>query len=260
MVLVAFCGWAVFSAGVLSAQTPPPVSQTAAKVQGDIVAAAPPSEPQQKLATLQQAVAKTTADWSTLANSLETRISRMLPCDPRMRTAIEEVSHASDVRMTTLLQYIQAAALDAKQQTEVAKRLLDEQESFKAVWNNELVQTQQEKSGVDAQISDLEESAKRRPALGDAQKTIAVLGGAETQRTAQASDANNRAANLPDLLRNLFVADQARQAAFEAEVKAVTLERVRWGVYYGARLSRAQAECTVTDPAAAAPARSGRTR
>src|SRR5260221_14284400 len=66
---------------------------------------------------------KLTNDWYTLANSLEPRITRMLPCDPRVRTAIDEVSRASSARTFALNTYWQSQSAQSKAQIEVLRKL-----------------------------------------------------------------------------------------------------------------------------------------
>lgn len=224
--------------------------------------ASQPNGSQPNLAALQQNVVKTTSDWSALANAIEARISRWLPCDPRIRTAIEEVSRASEARLDALSRYAQAVMADAGQQTDVARRLVAGQDALAAEWNTERVQAQQEDAGIQGQMANITESAKRRPALSEAQRTLGGIAAAAGQRVTQDEDRVNRAAALPGLLRDLLAADQARQAAYSAEIRAVADEQARWGTYYAARLGRAQIECTITNPggAAAAPGRQGKKR
>ena len=52
---------------------------------------------------------KSAAAWQTLADGLDARTSRLLPCDSKMKAAIDEVSRASEARMTALLEYLREA-------------------------------------------------------------------------------------------------------------------------------------------------------
>src|ERR1700685_1017693 len=63
------------------------------------------------LAARETLAQKRAAEWETLAKGLEARIVRMLPCDPRVKGAIEEVSRASQARLASLSDYLNAAAV-----------------------------------------------------------------------------------------------------------------------------------------------------
>ena len=53
-------------------------------------------------------------------------------------------------------------------------------------------------------------------------------------------------------LTRLLQAYEIRETALNGAIKAFDAERLRWNSYYAARLARAQLECSVTNPAAAA--------
>ena len=57
---------------------------------------------------------------------------------------------------------------------------------------------------------------------------------------------------LIDDLRDLLQASQARQAAVDERLKTVSVEGQRWSAYYTARQARAQVECALVNPGAAA--------
>jgi len=54
------------------------------------------------LSALQDAAAKRTAEWNTLTTGLELRLARLLPCDPRVRTSVDEAGRAADARTVAL--------------------------------------------------------------------------------------------------------------------------------------------------------------
>ncbi len=76
------------------------------------------------LDVLRQTADKAAAAWESLAKGLEQKIATLLPCDPKSRAAVEEVSHASDARLAALSAYLKAAAAKAKTDTNAAKRVL----------------------------------------------------------------------------------------------------------------------------------------
>ena len=53
-------------------------------------------------------------------------------------------------------------------------------------------------------------------------------------------------------LNELLAAMQVRQNDIDAQVKLIATEGARWSTYYDARLKRAQMECAITNPGAAA--------
>ena len=82
--------------------------------------AAPAANP---LAAREALAQKRAAEWETLAKVLEGKIARMLPCDSRVHGAIEEVSRASQARLASLNDYLQAAAAQAKADAERARAI-----------------------------------------------------------------------------------------------------------------------------------------
>src|SRR5580698_7574112 len=80
------------------------------------------------LAALEDAAAKRTAEWSTLTIGLEPRLVRLLPCDPRVRTAVEEVGRASDNRTVALTSYWNMASMQSKAQVDAIRGLLAHEE------------------------------------------------------------------------------------------------------------------------------------
>src|SRR5580704_2277860 len=78
-------------------------------------------KPDDSLDGLRQTADKAAAAWESLAKGLEQKIATLLPCDPKSRAAVEEVSHASDARLAALGAYVKAAAAAAKVDTDAAK-------------------------------------------------------------------------------------------------------------------------------------------
>jgi hypothetical protein len=197
----------------------------------------------------QHAAEKQLAEWQALAKGLEPKIARMLPCDPRMRSAIEEVSGASEARLTAVTQYLQAAVAKAQSDTDAARLILSNQETRAAEMDADRSETELERVAIDARIAALRESAKKRAALGEAQQTLEGIAAAKL-RVTQEEAQSGRKNTLTAALRDLVAAYQARFAALESELAAMNSERARWGEYYAARLGRAQVECSIVNQAA----------
>src|SRR6202521_6291331 len=109
------------------------------------VAAAAQDKPVGLFPSLQQNVEKRTTEWDTLANNLEVRIGRMLPCDPRVRGAVEEVSRASEARIVALTEYWLAASAPSQTQTEAVRRLLAQEDASAAERKTDQADAEQER-------------------------------------------------------------------------------------------------------------------
>jgi hypothetical protein len=201
--------------------------------------------------TLQQNVDKRTGEWESLANGLEGRIGRLLPCDPRVRTAIDEVSRASEGRIVALTEYWLAVSAASKTQAEAVQRLLAQEDSNGADRKTDLADAEQERVAVNAQLTDLGESAKRLPSLAAAQKALEGLAQSSAKLATLATQRGQSAERLSQELRDLLAATQARQTAIENAMKALAAEGLRWSGYYSSRQARAQTECTITNPGGA---------
>ena len=201
--------------------------------------------PAPRLLALQQAADKTAADWDTLAKGMEARVARLLPCDPRVRNAIDEVSRASELRFAALGQYLAAAAAKATEDSATVKGLLAGAEERAAQLSAEPAQVEQERAALEAQLANLGESAKPRPGLEDPLKTLTSIAAMVRQRVTQTQEQAARSQELVDLLRNLSAAAAAREGALAGEITTLTPETAHWREYYAARQVRAQTECSV---------------
>jgi hypothetical protein len=206
-------------------------------------------------ASLQQNVEKRTSEWDALANSLEGRIGRMLPCDQRVRGAIDEVRRASEGRIVALTEYWLAVSAASKTQTEAVRRLLAQEDASTTDRKTDQADAEQERAAVNAQLTDLGESAKRLPSLAAAQKALDGLAQSTARMAALATERGQSAERLSQELRDLLAATQARQTAIENAMKALAAEGLRWSGYYASREARAQTECTITNPGGAAAPR-----
>src|ERR1043166_3512969 len=69
------------------------------------------------LSALEQTVQKRHSEWESLAKDLSERMARILPCDPRVMTAITEVSRASEARLAAIADYLRAVSAKAFAET-----------------------------------------------------------------------------------------------------------------------------------------------
>lgn len=200
------------------------------------------------LAALRQTADKTQADWQALAKGLEPKIATLLPCDPKYRAAVEEVSHASDARLVALSAYLKAAAAKAKVDTDAAKRVLAAQAALVGGWNTERVEADQERAAIEAQVADLKEGMRKRGSLAGAEQTLVEIANMVKQRSSNADSLGGRRDVIEALLGDLVAAYQFRQTALENESASVDAATTRWSAYYSARLARAATECAIINP------------
>jgi len=198
---------------------------------------------------LAERAAKAAAQWETLATGLDAKIQRMLPCDPRLTAAIEEVSRASQARLAAMNQYLQAAAARARQDTETARLALAAEQASARDLETDRAEAEQERIAIEAQLSDLSDSVKRRPELEEARAKLHSIRDRVAARAADLQSLAEKRSLLAAALSDLVEARQARQRALEAQLNALALETSRWGDYYAARLARARVECEITNPA-----------
>ncbi len=208
-------------------------------------------KPADPLAALRQAAEKTSADWEAKAKGLEPRIARLLPCDPTSRAAIEEVSHASDARLSALSAYLKAEAVEARNDTEAAKRVLAAQAALGGGWNDERVESDQQHTAIEAQIAELKESLRKRGSLAGAEQVLIEISGMVKERAAKSEEQAGHRDALNALLGDLLAANQDRQTALEKESALLDIESAKWSAYYTARLARAVTECAIINPDAA---------
>ena len=204
------------------------------------------------LATLQENAAKRTTEWSTLATNLEQRMARLLPCDARVRTSVEEVSRASDARTVALTTYWTMVSIKSKAQVEAIRGLLAQEEGRADDWAKDRTDAQTDVAVTNAQAASLGLSLRQLPALANPQKSLEAITQMYRVLEGQTQERETSAGQLIDDLRELLRAGQARQSAIEDRIKAIGTEGLRWSGYYAARQARAQIECSITNPAAAA--------
>lgn len=203
------------------------------------------------LDALRKTAEKASADWEALAKGLEQKISTLLPCDPKSRAAVEEVSRASEARLSALAAYLKGAAAEAKADTDAAKRVLAAQAALSGGWNTERAEADQERTAIEAQVADLKESMRKRGSLAGAEQVLNEIANLVKARGEKAEELAGHKDAIEAMLGNLVVAYHDRQTALEKESALLDAETAKWNSYYSARVSRAITECAIINPAAA---------
>jgi vacuolar-type H+-ATPase subunit I/STV1 len=205
------------------------------------------------LPALQQSVSQRTAEWNTLAADLEQRVARLLPCDPKARAAIDEVSRDSDARSIVLTSYWTVASAQSKAQIEAIRGLLAQEEDRTGDGVMDSSQARGDADFVTALGNSLAASVAQLPALANPQKDLQAIAEQYRSLEKQSQERTASRGRLVEDLRDLLKASQARQAAIDERLKTVSVEGQRWSAYYTARQARAQVECALVNPGAAAP-------
>lgn len=200
------------------------------------------------LDSLRQTADKAAADWAALAKGLDQKIETLLPCDPKSRAAVEEVSRASDVRLSALSAYLKTSAAAARADTDAAKRVLAAQAALSGGWNTESAEADQQRAAIEARVSDLKESMRKRGSLAGAEKVLTEIAAMLKERAAKSADLASHKDSINAMLGELVVAYQNRQTAIENESALLDAETAKWKAYYAARVSRAITECTIINP------------
>lgn len=206
--------------------------------------------PASTLAASQENIAKRTSEWRTLATNLEQRVARLLPCDARVRSSIEEVSRASEARTVALTTYWTLFSTKSKGQIEAIQGLLTQEEGRSSNWAADRSDAQVDVAVTSAQSASLGASIRQIPALATPQKQLDTITQMYRDLEKQAQEREAWGSQIVTSLTDLLKASQARQSAIDARMKAVSDEGLRWSAYYEARQTRAQIECSLTNPSA----------
>lgn len=202
--------------------------------------AAGPATPPGKLASLEQTARQTAAQWDQLAQGLESSLTRMLPCDPRVAAAINRVQQASAARLAALAEYLGAAGQQVSAETDAAKRELAAGETFTATVATERTHSTAEMAAAQGQRSNLADS------FGSARRALDQVVAEQRQRADLLRARLDVQASLIPALRDIVAAATTREAAWKDVMNAYEAERARWNAYYAARLARSQTECSIT--------------
>lgn len=206
--------------------------------------AAPPAAP------LEQTADQRGAEWDKLATALEGKIARMLPCDPRVREALLEVSRASDARLAAVSRYLEMAGAQAKNDLAKARQAVATEQAAAKDLDTERMEAEQQRAAIDGQIGDLSDSAKRREALDGPLKKLEEIRAKVEARIQGAQQEAARRAALIASLQQLASGYEAREKAIAGEISALASETARWDEYYATRVARAGTECSITNQGA----------
>ena len=213
----------------------------------------PAVEPHAASLDLAQSAEARSTEWLTLATGMEQRIARLLPCDARVRTSIEEVSRASDARFSALTAYWQDAAARSHEQSTAAGKLLADYDARLSAVKDDRADAEKERAYVSQEFLDLRKSAAQQWALSDAVNVLAPIALARRDAATRAAEREKLARQSQASLLEIARTADARQAAIEKARQALTVESNRWREYYAARITRAQTECQLTAGPAVAP-------
>ncbi len=213
----------------------------------------PPPGPNSNALDLAQTADTRNTEWSTLASGMEQRVARLLPCDARVRSSIEEVSRASDARFSALVGYWQDAAAQSQEQAAAAKKLLADYDARLDAAKEDSADEEKERAYVSQQFVDVRKSAAQQWALSDAVNLLGPIALAKRDAAVRAVAREKLAEQSKAGLTEIASTAEARQRAIEKVRQALTTEGNRWREYYAARITRAQIECQLTGAATAAP-------
>ena len=211
--------------------------------------------PPGSLAALEQTAKRRSADWQQMAQNLEASVARLLPCDPKIASSIGDVRRASEERLAAVSAFLTDAAQEASQDTAGVKRAIAAAEGLDLA--DERTDLANEQGGVEAELANLTDALKQRPALEDAQKALQQIAALQKQRADLTQASAGRQEALMTALHTLESDSAAREESLKGARAAFDAERSRWNSYYAARLARAQTECAIvkgTPAAESAPA------
>jgi chromosome segregation ATPase len=215
----------------------------------------PPAAPDLKPAGSEAArtAEQKNAEWVALASALELKVARLLPCDASVKSAIQEVSRASDVRFAAMEAYWRELQDRSKEQAKIARRLIEENDALVASWKNERADSEKAQARLENQALDLKESLRTIAALAPAARVLDGISRNSEALTSQSSERETQISELNAHWNEVIRAAQLRDASIENHVKAIAGERDRWSAYYAARIARGQVECSLTSSVSSAP-------
>ena len=203
------------------------------------------------LSVLKQAAETQTDAWETLSKSLPSRIAGLLPCDPKLIHAVEEVRAASEARLNTASEYFRGALARAGAASSAARSLLSEEPDNVAngrFIEMERTEAERERRGIDGQTSQLVASSVVRRELSSAEASLREIAILVDRRnmvlTRQVAFEGQRREALTGFMEQL----EARESALKATAAAFENEAARWRAYYAARLDRSKVECEAISP------------
>jgi chromosome segregation ATPase len=181
-----------------------------------------------------------------LSRGLDGKLARLLPCDPAVAPTIQEVSTASQARLSALTAYYQALAEFASTDVIAARKIRDSEQSRLNSIPSERTDTEQERSGIASQLRNLTESVRVKPVLAAAERQLTELEAMTRERATLAGKQSAEGPDLSEALNRWIASLEDREAAAKQLIAATQVEGPLWEQYYTARQARARTECTVT--------------
>jgi hypothetical protein len=175
-------------------------------------------------------------------------LARLLPCDPRVASSIEEVAKASDARIATLIADRKAVSEKSQQQIEALKQLLADHTPLTEKWKAAQAILEQETADVRSQSAYMSDVASKTAAPVPALKSLEGIAQTTQEEGTLAGRTQTDWTGLTTSISDWILASQGRQNALELEMKALETEGQNWRAYYAARTARAKAECNVMNP------------
>jgi hypothetical protein len=198
------------------------------------------------LAPLKSDVEQKTKTWESLAKSLEPKIATLLPCDTNVIASIDEVSRASDARLSAFEAYFEQAATVALHATQRAEE--SAKDTNTELLKTELSETAERRAGIESQLAPLSTAATTRQELAPAEAALRNVAGIVDKGTLVVNKQMALEVPRQDGARNLTAIYQARETALQELSSAHADEASAWRAYYSARLARAKAECSAVTP------------
>lgn len=200
---------------------------------------------------LRRAALARAGEWTSLASSLEARVGKMLPCDRRVRSSIEEVSKASEARIAAEAAYWRAVEEQSRNSLPALDALANREQALSAAWTADPADALQEQSSVDAHVVALKGNLKKSPALVPPEAELEALAANTKSLGEKMSGRSSSAARISADARRSAAAEGALHNAIESKLRTETAEGELWNEYYAARLARADTECSIIGTAAA---------
>jgi chromosome segregation ATPase len=201
---------------------------------------------QNSLSDLELSARNAQQQWFRLASTLDARLTRMAPCDNAAPAAIEEANRASTARLAALIAFTKGVVEQAAQDLAMGRQIQRSQTDYAARLAAEQNSTEEERAGVQSQMTNLTESVRKRVSLTVANDELRKLEASIRERAALVvSEATASTGTLPRFTA-LVQALEKRESALRKQLTVLEDERTKWNGYYSARLARALVECTET--------------
>ena len=201
---------------------------------------------QSTLSDLELGAKNAQQQWYRLASTLDARLTRMAPCDAAAAAAIDEIHKASTARIAALIAFTKGVTEQAAQDLAMARQIQRSESAYAAAMAAEKADTEQERAGVESQITNLAESVRKRISLTVASDELRKLEASIRDRAALVAAHVTATEAAQPRFAALVQALEKREGALKKQTGVLEEERDKWNGYYTARLGRAQVECLET--------------